>query len=279
VGVTVLLGLAAAVLYGVADFAGGIASCRYAAITILVLSTPVGAVLMTLLMPAFPGHLGLRTLLFGMAGGASGLMGVILLYHLMTVAPINIVSPVTAVLAASVPILVGVLTGDRPQLSAWFGIALGLLAIVLVSRTTEELPHGKVAVHVLGPALLAGVGFGLYMVFLARAGHGSGLWPLVISRYTSALLVLPLAVGRRELAPVRGPSLWLALLAGTCDSLANMAFLLATHDGLLTLASVLTSLYPATTVVLATVVLKERTSRTQRIGLALAAGAIVLITV
>jgi uncharacterized membrane protein len=277
--VTVLLGLAAALLYGVGDFAGGIASRRHTAITVLLLSYPVGAVLMAVLLPAFPGSVDAHSAGFGVAGGVAGLVGVVVMYGLMTVAPINVISPVTAVLAAIVPVLVGVGLGERPHVTAWFGILLGLAAVLLVSRTTEEHPHGRVGARVLALALLSGLGFGMYFVFLARAGHGSGLWPLVISRVTSAALIVPLARARGAFGVVRGRMLWVVLLAGACDALANMCFLLASRHGLLSVASVLTSLYPATTVVLAVWLLREHTSATQRAGLALAAGSIVLLTV
>jgi len=277
--VTVVLGLLAAVLYGVGDFGGGFASRRVGAITVLLWSYPIGAVLMAALLPAFPGTFTARALLFGLLGGAAGLLGVIVMYSLMTVAPINVISPVTAVLSAIVPVTVGVGIGERPHVLAWFGIALGLAAVVLVSRTTEDHPHGRIAPRLIALAVVSGLGFGLYFVFLDRAGNHSGLWPLVVSRVASAVLILPIAARRRAMHPVTGSTLGIVALAGSCDALANFAFLLAARDGLLSLASVLTSLYPATTVVLAMVLLHEHASRVQRAGLALAAAAIVLITI
>lgn len=276
---TVVLGLAAALLYGIGDFAGGIASRRHTAINVLLLSYPVGAVLMALLLPAFPGSVDGRVIGYGTAGGVAGLVGVVLMYGLMTVAPINVISPVTAVLAAIVPVLVGVGIGERPHLSAWFGILLGMFAVLLVSRTTEEHPHGRLGARILTLAFASGLGFGLYFVFLARAGHDSGLWPLVISRVASAVLIVPVARARGAFRMITGRMLPVVLLAGACDAFANMCFLLASRHGLLSIASVLTSLYPATTVLLAVTLLREHTSRTQRAGLALAAGAIVLLTV
>lgn len=280
----VVLGLLAAVFYGVGDFVGGITSRRHTALTVLLLSYPVGAVLMAVMLPFFPGSLDARTVLFGVLGGAAGMLGVIVMYSLMTVAPINIISPVTAVLAAIVPIVVGLAIGERPKTLAWLGIALGLAAVVLVSRTDDTHPHGRIKPMVLALAVLSGFGFGMYFVFLARAGDHSGLWPLVISRVASAMLIVPVAYYRGAFAPIAGReigrrTLGLIVLAGACDALANMFFLLAARTGLLSLASVLTSLYPAITVMLAVWLLSEHTSRVQRLGLALAAGAIVLITV
>jgi drug/metabolite transporter (DMT)-like permease len=277
--VTVVLGLAAAMLYGLADFGGGVASRRHTAITVLLFSYPVGAVLMAVMLPLFGGHASAHAIVFGIAGGISGLVGVTLMYSLMTVAPINVISPVTAVLAAIVPVAIGVGLGERPRPSAWFGIVLGLCAVILVSRTTEDHPHGRIGARILALAVLSGLGFGMYFVFLARAGGGSGLWPLVVSRFASALLIVPLAMARGAFAFVRGSMLWVVVLVGACDALANMCFLLASRHGLLSLASVLTSLYPATTVILAVWLLHEHTSPTQRLGLALAGGSIVLITV
>jgi drug/metabolite transporter (DMT)-like permease len=277
--VTVALGLLAAVLYGTGDFLGGLTSRRANAVTVLLHSYPVGAVLMALLLPAFPGTLTGRAALFGVLGGAAGLVGVVVMYHLMTLAPMNVISPVTAVLAAFVPVVAGVALGERPRILAWIGVAAGLVAVVLVSRTDENHPHGRIPVSVLLLATVSGLGFGLYFVFLARAGDSSGLWPLVISRFASALMIVPLAARRRAMFRLRGTTLGLVAAAGVCDAGANMAFLLASRYGLLTLAAVLTSLYPAVTVLLAVGLLREHASPVQRAGLVLAAASVVLITV
>jgi drug/metabolite transporter (DMT)-like permease len=277
--VVVLLGLAAAIAYGVGDFVGAFASRTHSAVTVLLYSYPVGAVLMTAMLPFFPGALTGRTVLFGVAGGLAGLVGVTIMYTLMVTAPMNVISPVTAVLAAIVPVVFGVVIGERPQLAAWSGIVLGVGAVVLVSRTTEAHPHGRIALRVIALAAVSGLGFGFYFIFLARAGDDSGLWPLVISRIASAALIVPIAWQRGAFAQVRGRMLAVVMAAGLLDALANMFFLLATRQGLLSLASVLTALYPAVTVMLAVGLLHEHTSRMQRVGLALAAAAIVLITV
>ena len=275
----VIFGLAAAVLYGAGDFGGGLGSRRYSAVTVLLYAYPVGVVLMSTMLALFPGTLTAHAALFGVVGGVAGLIGVMTMYSLMAVAPMNIISPVTAVLAAMVPVVFGVIVGERPGVAAWFGIALGLAAITLVSRTTDDHPHGNVPTRMLLLACVSGLGFGFYFIFLARAGHDSGLWPLVVSRFASALLILPIAARRHAFVPVRGRMLAIVLASGACDALANMCFLLASRHGLLSLASVLTALYPATTVILAVTLLHEHTSRVQRAGLGLAAASIVLITI
>jgi drug/metabolite transporter (DMT)-like permease len=277
--VVVLLGLAAAIAYGIGDFVGAFASRRHTAVTVLLHSYPVGAVLMLVMLPFFPGTVTARTVVFGVAGGMAGLVGVTIMYALMVRAPMNVISPVTAVLAAIVPVVFGVLVGERPQLAAWLGIVLGIGAVVLVSRTSDEHPHGRIALRVIALAFVSGLGFGFYFIFLARAGDDSGLWPLVISRIASAIVIVPLAWQRGGLTRIRGQMLAITLAAGAFDAVANMFFLLASRQGLLSLASVLTSLYPAVTVMLAVGLLHEHTSKIQRIGLGLAATAIVLITV
>lgn len=231
------------------------------------------------MLPLFHGHLAARTVLFGVLGGLAGLVGVSVMYHLMISAPMNVISPVTAVLAAIVPVVFGIGIGERPAVAAWAGIVMGIAPVLLVSRTTDDHPHGRIAIRVLLLAFLSGVGFGLYFILLARAGDGSGLWPLVVSRIASAIAIVPLALRTKAFARVSGPTLGIVMVAGACDALANMFFLLASRAGLLSLASVLTSLYPAVTVLLAVVLLREHTSRVQRAGLVLAVAAVVLITI
>ena len=275
---TVALSLLAAVLYGVGDFVGGLASRRKHAITILLTSYPVGGLVMAATLPLLPGHVSVATALYGIAGGLAGMLGVVLMYSALALAPMNVISPVTAVLAAIVPVVFGVVTGERPAVAAWLGIVLGLVAVVMVSRTPEDHPHGPIARRVLLMAFVAGVGFGLYFVCLARAGHDSGAWPVVISRLTSAVFIVPLAWRTGRVSTVHGRLLLLTIVAGAFDAGANLFFLLATRHGYLSLASVITSLYPAATVLLAICVLREHTGGLQRVGLALAAAAVVLIT-
>jgi drug/metabolite transporter (DMT)-like permease len=276
--VTVLLAALAALCYGTSDFLGGLAARRRDAVTVLLYSYPVGAVLMALLLPAFPGHVTGRTVLFGVGGGVAGMVGVVLLYRLLAIGPMNVVSPISAVLSAAVPVAFGVATGERPRAAAWAGIVLAGIAVVLVSRTSADSPNGPLRASVVALACVAGVGFGSYFILLARAGSGTGLWPLLVSRVTSAALIPALALRRGRPAPIGGRLLALVLVSGALDALANLWFLLASRHGLLSLASVITSLYPAMTVVLAVGVLRERTGRLQLGGLALAAVSIALLT-
>lgn len=274
----VLFALLAAAAYGVSDFIGGIASRRVSALSVLLVSYPVGGALMAALLVFYRGPVSAGTLAWSLAGGVVGLTGVALLYGALALAPMNIISPVTAVMSAVVPVLGGLVKGERPHPLAWSGIGLGLVAVVLISRQPDDHPHGPVGWRPLAMAVVAGIGFGAYFICLAETDRDSGMWPVVLSRACSALLVLPLVLTGGRLQRMGRSVLGLAALAGALDASANVAFLLASRHGLLSLSGVITALYPAGTVLLAVLILKEHTGTLQRAGLALATAAVVLLT-
>ena len=274
----VLFALLAAAAYAVSDFVGGLASRRIPAITVLMASYPIGTVLIAAALPVYGGPISAGTLAWSLSGGAAGLVGVALLYYALGQAPMNVISPVTAVMTAVVPIVAGVLQGERPRLLAWVGIVLGLVAVTLITRQPADHPHGPIGWRPLTMAVLSGVGFGAYFICLARTDEDSGLWPVVLSRTMAVLLVVPLAAALAGFVRIPRPVLALAAVAGILDAVANLAFLLASRHGLLSLSSVITALYPAGTVLLAVLILKERTGAVQRVGLGVAAAAVVLLT-
>jgi drug/metabolite transporter (DMT)-like permease len=275
---SVIFALLAAAAYGVSDFVGGVASRRVHAITVLLVSYPIGALLMLALVPAYSGPISGPTLAWSIAGGLAGLTGVSLLYWSLAHAPMNIVSPVTAVLAAGVPVIAGVIIGERPAAANWVGIVLGMIAVVLISRQADDSPHARVGWAPLLASVIAGIGFGVYFVCLARADTDSGIWPVVLSRTVASIAIVPIALLGHRFVKMPTDVLRLALLAGALDASANVAFLVASRHGLLSLAGVITALYPAGTVLLASVVLKEHTGRVQRAGLAVAVVSVVLLT-
>jgi drug/metabolite transporter (DMT)-like permease len=276
--VGILFALIAAATYGVSDFIGGVASRRTPAVNVLLVSSPVGAALMALLLPFYRGPISTSTLCWSIAGGVAGLVGVALLYTALSAAPMNLVSPITAVMSAVVPVLGGVLRGERPNWLAWLGILLGLGAVVLISRQPSDAPHGPISWQPVLMAVLAGVGFGGYFICLASADPDSGMWPVVLSRLTSSALVLALVPLLGSFVRMPLPSLRLAASAGVLDATANWMFLLASRHGLLSLSGVITALYPAGTVLLAVAVLKEHTGRLQRCGFAVAVASVALLT-
>jgi drug/metabolite transporter (DMT)-like permease len=274
----VIFALLAAGVYGVSDFIGGFASRRAPAITVLLVSEPVGAVLMAAMLPIYGGPLTGSTVAWSAGAGVAGVIGVALLYTGLARAPMNVISPVTAVMSGVVPVAAGVVQGERPHLLAWLGVALGLVAVTLISRQPEDHPHGPIGWRPLTMAVLAGVGFGFFFICLAGTDSDSGMWPVVVSRLVASVLLVPAAAVAGGFVRMPGPVLKLALLGGFLDAVANLAFLLASRNGLLSLSSVITALYPAGTVLLAVLLLKERTGNVQRVGLGIAAAAVVLLT-
>jgi drug/metabolite transporter (DMT)-like permease len=276
--VSVLLALVGALSYGISDFAGGLASRRQPALRVLLLSYPIGVLLMAALLPTVPGHPDGATLAWSAAAGLAGTTGVLLLYVGLAIGPMGVVAPLTAVASAVVPVVIGIALGERPPPLAYGGVALALLGVALVSRGPVDDPaRSRVTVRVVGIALLAGVGFGLYFVLLARAPATSGGWPLLLSRVVSALVVVTLAVATGQARRLPRGVTRLAATAGALDALATLAYLLAVRQGLVSLVAVVVALYPAATILLARLVLGERTGRAQRLGLAVAAGSVALI--
>lgn len=261
------------------DFAGGLAARRIPALRVVLVSYPVGMVLLSGLAiavggPILPGAVG-----WGSACGIALGLGGWWFYAALGSGPISVVSPLSAVLTAGVPVAAGLIQGERPSSVASAGIVLALVSVVLVSRqaTDEDVkPHSftpKVALLTIG----AGVAFGLNFVFIDRVPAESQLWPLMFARLAAAVLVFLVAAAARELRLPTGKPMKLALAAALLDVSANVAMLLALRDSPLSLASVLISLFPAVTVVLAIAVLRERTHRLQVAGMVLAAIAVAMI--
>lgn len=275
-----VLALLSAAGFGVSDFSGGLAARRVPALRVVLVSYPVALVLLGSLAIVVGGPIPAGAIGWGLASGVALGLGGWWFYAALGSGPISVVSPVSAVLAAAVPVVIGLIQGERPGLVAASGIVLALLAVALVSReaTDEDVrPHRftrKVAWLTVG----TGLAFGLDFVFIHEAPADSGLWPLAFARVAAAVLVLAAATGARELRLPSGGPLKLALLAGLADAGANVAMLLALRGSDLSLASVLISLFPAVTVVLAIVVLRERVHRGQVLGMVLAGVAVVMIT-
>jgi drug/metabolite transporter (DMT)-like permease len=278
--VAVVLALACALVWGAADFCGGLASRRAAALAVVALSHVSGLALLVLLLPWLGGNPRPGDLAWGAAAGIAGGAGLALFYRALARGVMSVVAPVTAVTAAAVPVVAGVLDGERVGTGTAAGVALALAAVVLVSAQHGLSSLRSARVSDVGPALLAGGVFGLFFVLLDRTGDDAALSPLVASRIVSVALVVGLSLIRRRSLAVPRPALAWVLLAGIGDVSAGALFLIATQvGGQLAVVGVLASLYPVSTVVLAQVVLHERLVAAQVCGLLLASGAVVLITV
>lgn len=276
-----LLALTAALGYGLSDFVGGLASRRTHVLHVVLVSYPVSAVLVAMLAPLAAGAPSEAAMLWGAVSGVAGGLAVLWFYAALASGPMNVVSPLTAVLTSAVPMLGGLALGERPGVWALVGAALAVGAVVLVSREERSAVDEGAPVRVTSKVLLLTVGsglmFALYFLLLDRVDAGTGLWPVFASRVVASLTVLVAAVAWGKLRLARGGPGWLALFAGGLDVLANVAMLYALQSGLVSLVSVIASLYPAATVLMARVVLGERSGRVQQVGLVLAAASVVLI--
>jgi drug/metabolite transporter (DMT)-like permease len=277
--VAILLALGCAVVYGAADFLGGLASRRTSVFGVVAFSQVIGLAALLVLLPWLGGPVDAADLWWGAAAGLAGAAGLVVFFRTLARGVMSVIAPVTAVTAAAVPVLVGLLTGDRIGTWSAVGIALALAAVVLVSADGGLGALSQARPASLLPALLAGSMFGIFFVLLDRTSDGSGLTPLVTARLASVALVVVIALVTRQPLRVTRAALPLVAASGVGDMTANALFLLATQqDGQLAITGVLASLYPVSTVVLAQLVLRERLVGAQVAGLGATVAAVVLIT-
>ena len=277
-----IFALAAAVLYGTADFLGGAASRRASAIAVLCVTAPFGELIVLTVALAVGGPLHAGGLWWGMAGGAAGGAGLIVFYAGLAAAPMSVVAPVSALVSTVLPVGVAVAQGERLGPSVVVGGVICLIAICLVSMEGGGGQDGRHRGRTgLLYGFLAGLGFGLFFLFLRNAAASGVFWSAGMSRLAGAVIALA-AAGVTRTRPV-----WwrpdrrvfvMALASGAFDATANVCYVLATRAGLFGLAVVITSLYPGVTVLLARITLGERMRSVQRAGLALAAVGVVLLT-
>lgn len=278
--ISAVFALLCAAGFGLSDFVGGLAARRVPALRVVLVSYSVALVLLALVAIWVGGPIPAGAVGWGLASGVALGLGGWWFYAALGSGPIAVVSPISAVLTAGVPVLIAFSQGERPGPVADVGIVLALLAVVLVSReaTDEDVRPHRFTPKVAWLTVGAGVSFGLDFVFIHQAPANSGMWPLAFARVAAAILVFITATGARQLRLPTGGSLRLAVLAGLADAAANVAMLFALRGSALALASVLISLFPAVTVVMAIVVLRERVHRGQLVGMFAAVIAVALIT-
>jgi drug/metabolite transporter (DMT)-like permease len=272
---TVLFGLAASTSWGTGDFSGGLASRRAHVFSVVLAAYAVGMVLLPVLALAFSEPLpSWRDALWGASAGLAGTLGLTAFYRALAIGRMGITAPITAVLAASLPVIFSAFTQGLPGPLQLNGFVLALLSVALVSRPERASgqPEG------LGLALLAGLGFGGFLILIGQVSAHAIFWPLASARITSLLFMIVFVRIRGEQMLPKKSVFPLILLAGSLDVAGNVFFILAAHAGRLDVASILSSLYPAVTVLLAAIILRERVSRIQAIGISLALGAILLIS-
>lgn len=276
----VLLAALSALTFGAGDFSGGLSARRIAAQWTTAVAQATGLVLLIVVAAVVGGSPGVSDMGLGLAAGLCGGAALVAFYWAMAQGPMSVVAPASAVMSAVVPTVAGVIEGERPGWLGLLGIVLALPAIVLISREpepTDDVEDRTPATpKVVAAATVSGAGFGLFFTLVSHTSDDSGLWPLTGARSAAIVLALIVVAVARPAMP-RWQGARLAMVAGCLDATGNALFLFASRQGLLTLVGVIGAMYPASTVVLARVVLGERLARHQLIGLAIAAGAVVLI--
>ena len=300
--ITVFLGLSGALLFGASDFIGGIASRVTSPLKVTALSALTGLVLLSTVLAVTGGAWSAEAVLYGSLAGLAVGTALALLYKSLAIGPMSILSPLTGLVSALVPMTAGLLRGERLAAIGYLALALALVAVVLIGFSPEKAARRPSA---LGLATAAGAGilFGVFLILIDISPDDSGLIPLVFSRAASAIL-MGLAVlwmiGRsrsrlvrkqhsigavpgimRLLADPPGTPSWrvglkLAVACGVIDSVANTLQLLGLRVGELSVMSVLNAMYPAGTVILAAIVMKERITPLQFVGLSIALLAAIL---
>jgi drug/metabolite transporter (DMT)-like permease len=311
----ILLAAVSALIWGTADYAGGRASRRLPALRVAVLSKVLSLPALALYLVLTPTRPVLAAALWGAAAGMVGLVALVIFYGTLSGGAMSVVAPVSAVTTAVLPFTVGLLAGDRPGTVAIVGVACAVLAIALVSLTpdredggSEQVAGGgseqaagggsdraagsvtaarrRVTPLLVGRAMAAGVGFGLFFVLLnfgnEAAGGDAGLWPVAAAQMGAlaiggVLLAGSSRTGAGGPVPLRGALLGWLVAVGVLDMTANVLYLVAVRDGLLSIVAPVAALYPVSTVLLALALDRERVRPVQVAGLGLAVAALVLI--
>ncbi|PWL20890.1 MAG: hypothetical protein DCO81_04685 [Candidatus Aquiluna sp. XM-24bin5] len=284
---TIFFGLLSAFSYGYADFVGALAAKKVRALAVTTVAFVFGLGIAIFLSLFFGASYDLNVFQIGIYAGICSAAAITFLYAALALGPISIVSPLTAVLSAMIPVVFDVISGQQLSSFALIAIALILVAVVLVAfipGADVRLPSLRAVLYSVG----AGVGFAGIFLFLDMTPEGTGLGVLVVMRVVGLLLmgaglVALLLLGKSKVFVEREiftkSLLPLVLLAGLGDVTGNVFFMIATSSGALAVAAVLTSLYPVGTILLARVFLKERIALSQNIGIALAIGACALLAV
>ncbi len=278
---SIIFGLASALSWGAGDFTGGLAARKVGAYLSVFYAEVIGIILLFIVVGATgEPMLNSRSALFALAAGALGTVGLMLLYHAMATGVMSIAAPVSALLAAMLPVVVGMFTEGLPDFFTLIGFGFALFAVWMISQgaggVTDILSH----LSDLKLPLLAGIGFGFYFVLMREAtSFGGVFWPMIFSRSGGIALISTYLLVTRSSWKIDTSALPIISVNGVLDLGGNFFFILASQAGRLDVASVLSSLFPGATVVLAWIFLKERLNRNQWIGIAAALIAIVLMTV
>lgn len=272
----ILLALVAALSYGISDFIGGVVSRRSSAWPVAVLGALTSGICCALAALVVPGEPSTADFGWAVLAGLGSGVGVGFLYRGFAGGRISVVAPVSAVGAALVPVVVGLVTGERPGALTLVGLVVAAPAIWLVASVQDDATDASTSSGLVD-GVLAGLGFGSLFALLGQVPEGAGFWPTAVVQLVSVPVLMVLATALRTPWLPQSRVTWWAVAAGPFSAVANLLFLVSTQRGLLTVSSVLTSLYPASTVLLAVVFLRESVDRRQSAGLLLCAVTVALV--
>ncbi len=267
------------VVFGTADFLGGIAARRASTLTVTFASGAAGLLSLCVAALFIRGVALPQDYAWGSLGGLCGGLGVALLYRALAIGPVSVAAPVVSLVALTLPIIVGVALGERPSLLACIGMALAAGSFPLISNTgrREDASDPRARRSMIVMSLMSGALVGGFLVCIGRVSDSAGLAPLFAARMTTVVVFAAILLVRRETPWPRGVVLP-TLAAGVLDSFANVAYFIAVQSGPLAIVGTIVSLAPAATVLLARIVLRERWTAPQRVGLAFAGAAIACVS-
>ena len=276
---SIFYGLLSALSWGSGDFAGGLSSRKVGAYRAVLYADFFGLLVLIVVLLVYredfpPTAVAINSFV----GGAFGAIGLLILYYSLSIGQMSIAAPVSALFAALLPVIVGSITEGLPSTVQFIGFALSLTAVWLISRGDGKFHISRLS-DLFFP-IIAGVGFGGYFIFMHSAVKGIDLilWPMILSRVAGTLLLFFIVLLRRESFAVPRDAWTVVLINATLDLAGNFFYILASRAGRLDVAAVLSSLYPGATVMLAWLLLRERVSRMQLVGIFAALVAVVLFT-
>lgn len=278
----IVLGLASALTWGAGDFTGGLAARRVGAYRSVFYAEVIGVIFLLIVIGLTGEDLpGTRTMIFAVLAGMLGTVGLMLLYHAMSIGMMSIAAPVSALLAAALPVAVGIFAEGLPDFLTILGFGFALLAVWMISQSEGGVKDILSHLSDLKLPLIAGIGFGFYFVLMheSTGDGGAVIWPMVFSRLGGMTLITTYLLVTRSNLKIELGALPIISANGILDLGGNFFFILAGQAGRLDVASVLSSLFPGATVILAWIFLKERLNRNQWIGVAAALVAIILMTI
>jgi drug/metabolite transporter (DMT)-like permease len=280
---SVALAALSGLIWGVGDFSGGKASQRAAVLPVVWISKLVSLPLLAIYLIATYVPVTAVGMAWGGLAGIAGVVGLVLFYRALSAGAMTVVAPVTGVTSAAIPVVVGLVAGERPPASRLLGVGCALLAIALVSLAPHPAGQRQIVTRRLALAALgAGTGFALFFILLAVAGKAAGglvgLWPIVGSQLSSLVILALLLMMTRPGPWPRQAALRWTIVSGPCDMTANALYLLATRGGDLSIVAPIAALYPVTTVILALIIEHERLRGIQAAGLVFAVVALILVS-